>query len=250
MSKGVFITATDTGVGKTIISGMIVRALVLKGYKTAVMKPFETGCLRQGDNLLPSDGIFLKEMAEIEESIDIITPQKFELPLSPLAASRLEKKTIDMEKVFQSYEYLKTKYDFIVVEGAGGILVPITIEHDSKALFMSDIIRRLGLPIIIVCRPTLGTINHTLLSVNYAINQHINIVGIIINYSKPKGEDISEQTNPDIIRELAPAPLLGITPYIEKPSKEHFDILLNSICKDLFDSIINKISNSKNRCRD
>ncbi len=241
MSRGIFITATDTGVGKTIISCMIVRALILKGYKTAVMKPFETGCLKQGNELLPFDGMFLREIANIDEPIDIITPLRFELPLSPLAASGLEKKTIDIKKVFQSYEYLKTKYDFIVVEGAGGILVPITIEHDSQALFMSDIIKRLGLPIIIVSRPTLGTINHTLLTVNHAISQHIDIVGVIINYSKPHGADISEETNPDIIEKLSKAPVLGITPYIETPSKKQFDILLNSSCKDLFDNIISNI---------
>lgn len=251
MSNGIFITATDTGVGKTIVSAMIIRALILKGFKAGAMKPFETGCLVQGNDLIPSDGMFLKEMAEMDDPIDLITPLRFELPLSPLAASRLEKKTIDMQKVFQAYEYLKKKYDFLLVEGAGGILVPVGVKKDSaekhnhKAIYISDIIKKLDIPIIIVSRPTLGTINHTLLTVKHAINEGLRVIGIIINHNNPPGIDLSEKTNPDIIEELSTAPVLGVAPHLPTLSKEHFDRVVSTSCKDMFDKIVSKITGVK-----
>ncbi len=246
--NGVFITATDTGVGKTITSGLLIRALIQRGIKTGAMKPLETGCLRQGDELLPSDGMFLKEMAEMDDPIDFVTPLRFELPLSPLAASRLEKKPVSLKKLFQSYEYLRKKYDFLVVEGAGGILVPVCLKEDAiiqtsqKAIYISDIIKALNIPLIIVSRATLGTINHTLLTVNYAINIGINVIGIIINFNNPPGVDISEKTNPDIIEELCPVPILAVLPYISNIDKENFDKAIKTSCQEMFDRIINKIN--------
>ncbi len=248
MTKGIFITATDTGVGKTIASAMITRSLILNGFKTGVMKPFETGCIMQKNELVPSDGMFLKEMAEVDDPIDLITSIRFELPLSPLAASRLEKKTVDIEKIFQSYEYLSKKYDFLVVEGAGGILVPVGIKENARlkqgqrAIYISDIIKKLGIPIIVVSRPTLGTINHTLLTVNHALNEGIKVIGIIINHNNPPGIDISEKTNPDIIKELSPVPFLGILPHSSELTKEHFDMIVRASCKKMFDEIVSKIT--------
>lgn len=248
MSNGIFITATDTGVGKTITSALLARALILRGFKTGVMKPFETGCSTQDNELIPSDGMFLKEMAEVDDPIDLITPVRFELPLSPLAASRLEKRTVDIQKFFQSYEYLKKKYDFLVVEGAGGILVPVGLKNDlgddykQRAIYISDIIKKMDLPVIIVSRPTLGTINHTLLTVNHAINEGIRVIGIIISHNNPPGIDISEKTNPDIIQELCAAPVLGILPHISDHTKKHFDMVVSSSCKEMFDEIVNKIT--------
>lgn len=248
MTKGIFITATDTGVGKTIVAAMIARSLILNGLRAGVMKPFETGCLMQNNELIPLDGMFLKEMSEVDDPIDLITPVRFQLPLSPLAASRLEKKTVDIDKIFKSYEYLSKKYDFLVVEGAGGILVPVGIKEDGEAkhehgaIYISDIIKEFGLPTIVVSRPTLGTINHTLLTVNHAINEGIRVIGIIINYNNPAGIDISEKTNPDIIKELSPVPVLGILPHSSERTKEHFDRVLSSSLKEMFDEIVSKIT--------
>lgn len=236
--KGIFITATDTGVGKTITSGLIIRALIQRGIKVGAMKPFETGCLKQNGELIPSDGLFLKRMAEMDDPIELIVPQRFELPLSPLAASKLENKSVLIDKVFQSYGYLTSKYDFVVVEGAGGILVPIyRDENANKAVFMSDIIKALNLPLIIISRATLGTINHTLLTVNYALNMGIKVLGVIINFNNPPGSDISEKTNPEILDELSPVPILGVLPYISNITKEQFDNTIMSH-KEIFDKII------------
>lgn len=241
MSKGIFITGTDTGVGKTIVSAITVRALLKRGFKVGVMKPFETGCLKEGNKLLPSDSIFLRDMAEMEESLFLINPSRFELPLSPLAASLIEKRDVDIEKVLRSYELLKKKYDFLVVEGAGGILVPLSTDRSSQGIFMADLIKMFKIPAIIVCRPTLGTINHTLLTVKYAISQGIEVIGVIINYSNPPGKDISEESNPYILRKLSPKPILGIISYLEEVSKERIDELIDQSYNELFDVIVDRV---------
>ncbi|MCX7913137.1 MAG: dethiobiotin synthase [Thermodesulfovibrionales bacterium] len=241
MSKGIFITATDTGVGKTIVSAMTVRALLQKGFRVGVMKPFETGCLKENNELLPSDGIFLREMAEIEESIDLINPSRFELPLSPLAASWIEKKVVEIDKVIHSYELLRKKYDFLVVEGAGGILVPIYIDNNSKVIYIADLIKMFGIPTLIVSRPTLGTINHTLLTVKYALSYGIKVLGVIINYSNPPGKDISEESNPLILKKISPVPILGIISHLSETSKKYLDKVISSSYSELFDKIIEEI---------
>ena len=169
MSKGIFITGTDTGVGKTIVSAAIIRALIKKGIKVGAMKPMETGCAKTEDRLLPSDGMFLKEMAEMNDSIDLITPIRYEHPLAPMVAAELENRPVNLDSAFRAYNTLSERYELMVVEGAGGLLVPITkLKIQSlklKTYFFSDLIKDLGLPVIVVVRPTLGTINHTLLTI-------------------------------------------------------------------------------------
>lgn len=239
MSKGIFITGTDTGVGKTIVSAAIIRALIKKGIKVGAMKPAETGCARtevrsqksdvrsENESLIPSDGMFLKEMAEMDDSIDMITPIRYEEPLAPMVASELEKIPVEINNIFDAYNVLSKKYDFMVVEGVGGLLVPILKRQEAKdkgqkVYFVADLIKDLELPVIVVARPTLGTINHTLLTVNYALREGINVFGVIINFNNPPENSLAEKTNPDVLKELCPVPVIGILPYIK-------GITLNSI---------------------
>lgn len=219
MNKGIFITATDTGVGKTAVSSILVRCLIKKGLKVGGMKPLETGCLKiidkNGNEFLnPYDGIFLKEMACMDEPIDLVTPFRFELPLAPMVASELEKRPITVEKIFDTYRLLEEKYDFMVVEGVGGLLVPIT-RKEKKIYLVSDLIKDLNLPVLIVSRPTLGTINHTLLTVDYLIRQGIKVKGILINYNKPPENTIAEKTNPDVLKEMMTVPVIATIPFID-----------------------------------
>ncbi len=247
MSRGIFITGTDTGVGKTIVSAAIIRALIKKGIRVGAMKPIETGCIRaevrKEDDLIPSDGMFLKEMAEMDDSIDMITPIRYEEPLAPMVAAELKKRPVDLDEIFSTYGALSKKYDFMVVEGVGGLLVPITFVRqndsateqqfkDPSAYFVSDLIRDLKLPVIVVARPTLGTINHTLLTVNYALREGINIFGVIINFNNPPENNLTEKTNPEVLRQLCPVPVIGIMPYnkditkknIENAAIKHLDV--------------------------
>jgi dethiobiotin synthetase len=223
MKSGYFITGTDTGVGKTIVSAAILRTFIKKGLKVGAMKPIETGCLNKDGVLLPSDGIFLRDMAEMNDSLDIVTPVKFETPVSPLVASRLEDMEIDLERVFKAFENLKKKYDYLIVEGVGGLMVPILKEQKKKAekvYLVRDLIKNMELEVIIVTRPTLGTINHTLLTVEALKSKKIPIKGFIINYSTKVKNDISEKTNPDILNELLDITFLGILPYLNELTKD------------------------------
>jgi dethiobiotin synthetase len=220
MPKGFFITGTDTGVGKTIISAALVKAVQFLGFRAVGMKPIETGCKRpavsrqhrehRDDSLIPSDGKFLKAISNSDESLDLITPVRFENPLAPLPASEREGIPVDMEKITNAFATFAHKYTVLIIEGVGGILVPIT-----KDYFVLDMAKDFGLPVIVVTRPGLGMINHTLLTVNYALKEGLTVGGIIINYSRPAEGTIAEQTNPKVLATICPIPVLGIFPYLK-----------------------------------
>jgi len=237
-AKGFFITGTDTGVGKTVITAALIKAIGLLGLKACGMKPIETGCKTtdcsqqtvvssRKRTLIPSDGMFLKEMADMDDSIDLVTPIRLENLLAPLPASEIEGREIDLDKIRAAYSELSKKYDAVITEGIGGLLVPIKRDY-----FVFDLARDFGLPILIVSRPGLGTLNHTLLTVNYAIKEGLDVAGIIINYSKPPEGTLAEETNPEIIRQISPVPLIGILSYlkdlssntIEKAGVKNLDI--------------------------
>jgi len=215
MAKGFFVTGTDTGVGKTVIAAVLIKSAQLLGFRACGMKPIETGCKRvensEGNNsLIPTDGTFLREITGTGESIDLITPIRFENPLAPLPASEIEDKPIDLDKIKTAYKELSNRYDVVIVEGIGGLLVPI-----KRGYFVIDLAKDFGLPIIVVSKPGLGTINHTMLTVNYAINKGLDIAGIIINYTRASEGTLAESTNPEIIRRLSPVPVIGIFPYLK-----------------------------------
>lgn len=216
--KGFFITGTDTEVGKTIIAGAFIRALFMLGFKAGGMKPVETGCQRQGGVPLPSDGTFLKEMAHMEEDVTHLTPYALETPLAPLAASEAEDIPIEKDVIMKEFDYLSERYEALVVEGTGGLMVPITEKY-----FVLDMARELGLPLIIVSRPGLGMLNHSMLTTRYAIKEGMKIAGIVINHSYLAEPDLAEQTNPNILKKISPVPILGIFPYLKDRSPEGID---------------------------
>ncbi len=227
MVKGFFITGADTGVGKTIIAGAMIKVLCFLGLKTAGMKPVESGCAREGKALIPSDGMFLKQMADMQEPVTQITPCCFENPLAPLPASELEKKSISVTVIKKAYYSLIKYYDAVIVEGVGGLMVPLRENY-----FTADLAKQMGLPLIVVARPGLGTINHTMLTVNYALKEGLKVAGIIINYSHPPETSLAEKTNPQLLKQICPVPLIGIFPYlknrnervIEKTALKYLDL--------------------------
>jgi dethiobiotin synthetase len=125
MAKGFFVTATDTSIGKTIVSAALIRTMRYLGHKAAAMKPIETGCVKRDNILLPSDGIFLKNVSGMNEKISSITPCMYEKPLSPLAASEIEERGVDLPVIINAYNDLAGRYDVIIVEGIGGLYVQI-----------------------------------------------------------------------------------------------------------------------------
>ncbi len=181
------------------------------------MKPIETGCRREeqnekgiGSGLIPSDGMFLRKIAEMEEPIDLVTPVCFENPLAPLAAAQLEDKDVDLEKIKGAFLRLAEHFDTVIVEGIGGLLVPIKRDY-----FVLDLAKAMGLPLIVVAKPGLGTINHTLLTINCALKEGLPLAGIIINRAHLGPKDLAEETNPGVIKHISPVPLIGIFPYLD-----------------------------------
>ena len=227
MNQGLFIAGTDTGVGKTVVAAAIIRALHVQGIHACGMKPIETGCSRVGSTLYPSDGMFLKKVARMDEHIGFVTPYCFETPVAPSLASEMEGRTIHIPLIREKFQALLGRYPAVVVEGIGGILVPI-----KKDYFVIDLVRELDLPLVVVARPSLGTINHALLTVNYALGKGIAVSGVIINFSRPSESTVAENTNPLLLEQLCPVPVIGIFPHLksledgalERSALTHLDI--------------------------
>jgi dethiobiotin synthetase len=215
MPKGFFITGTDTEVGKTIVAGAILKTINFLGFKACGMKPVESGCGREGDVLIPYDGMFLKQIAHIDEPITLITPCCFQSPLAPLAASDLEKTGVRITEIKKAFNKLTKKYDAVVVEGIGGLMVPI-----KKDYSVVELAKEFWLPLIVVAKPGLGTINHIMLTVNYALKEGLEVAGVIINYSQPPENSLAEKTNPKLLEQICPVPIIGILPYLKNLSEE------------------------------
>lgn len=232
MPKGFFVTGTDTGVGKTVITAALIKAAGLLGVKACGMKPIETGCAKEGKVMVPSDGMFLKEMAHMDETLSYVTPCCFEHELAPMVSAEMEGTTVDINRIRVAFDKLGRAYQTVIVEGIGGLLVPI-----SKDYFVIDLAKEMGLPLIVVARPGLGTINHTLLTVNYALKEGVEVAGIIINHTYNSEDGMAEKTNPKVIEKLSPAPLIGVFPFLDDMSEEAFE---KAVLKNLNMEIIRK----------
>ena len=200
--RGLFITGTDTGVGKTIVAASLVASLRHSGFDMGVMKPIETGF-----SLRSSDAVFLKKIAAVKDSLDSICPYRLKHPLSPFTAAKMENVSIGFERIARAYGELLQNHQALLVEGAGGLLVPITREK-----MMADLALYLKLPVLIVSRTGLGTINHTLLSVEAARKRGVEVAGVIFNHLGPR-RGLAEKTNPSVIRHFLDVPILGEIPY-------------------------------------
>ncbi|MBI5049302.1 MAG: dethiobiotin synthase [Nitrospirae bacterium] len=227
MHKGIFITGTDTGVGKTFVAAGLLKAFKEAGFNACPMKPVETGCLIKKGKLIPEDTIKLINASGIMEPLDIINPYRFRHPLAPSVASEIEGIPIKKQKILSAYHYLSNKYNITIVEGAGGIMVPV-----YKKYLSLDLIADLRLPIIIVSRPELGTINHTCLTIDAAKRRRINILGVIINYSDRMKKGLAEKTNPKIIEKLSGVHILGTVPY-SKTGTHYLKSVFHNILKEL-----------------
>jgi len=169
----IFITGTDTGVGKTYVSSVIGSHLKYKmNIDVGYLKPVETGGIQ--------DTLTLKNTLNLPEDLSILNPINLKNPLSPNIAFEVEGYNISLEEIKErikrSFDTLSKKYQYLIVEGAGGVAVPI-----KDNFLMSDLIKFLDLPAVVVSRPNLGTINHTLLTLEHLRNKGIEVKGVIIN---------------------------------------------------------------------
>ncbi|MBI5700251.1 dethiobiotin synthase [Candidatus Saganbacteria bacterium] len=195
---GIFITGTDTEVGKTYFTEVLFKLFTDQGLNVGVMKPISCGASK--DN----DAIYLKKRLNIKDPLDLINPIKLKFPLSPLNASRkmIMRININIKIIMKAYKNLLKLHDLVLVEGVGGVLAPI-----KQNYYIADLIKDMNIPAIIVARAGLGTINHTLMTVETLRLRKINIIGIILN--RFSGKDLSEKTNARTIEELTGLPILA-----------------------------------------
>jgi dethiobiotin synthetase len=208
MDKGIFITGTDTGVGKTYVASGIAASLRSQGVNVGVMKPAETGCRIRSGDLVPADAIRLARAAGVHDPLTLINPYRFRKPLAPSVAAEFEGKKIQAKRIMSAYRALVRKHDFMIIEGAGGIMVPLSLNY----LYL-DLAQAMGLPVVVVARSGLGTINHTFLTVAALKERGISIAGVVINYSDKRKPGTAEETSPGVIEKISRVPVLGIVPY-------------------------------------
>lgn len=202
LKDGVFITGTDTGVGKTVISAALAWSLSCAGRRVAVMKPVQTGTSLPG----MTDIEFVETVLGTKYDPGDVCIYKLSEPLSPLAASEISGTGIDTGKIVDAYHRLRSAHEVVIVEGAGGLLVPIKEDY-----LMSDLASDLGLPLLIVARPSLGTLNHTSLTIEAARRRGIDVLGVVINRF-PASPGLAERLNPEQIVRMTGAPVVGVFP--------------------------------------
>lgn len=174
---GLFITGTDTGVGKTVVSCALARGLCAAGVDVGVMKPVETGVPAAG----PEDARALIRAARVKDPIDLVCPIQYAIPAAPEAAAAAagsEPQASSIDRIGRAFATLSERHAFMLVEGAGGILVPF----DEKTT-MATLVKELALPVLIVARASLGTINHTLLTLEACEARGLDILGVVLSHA-------------------------------------------------------------------
>jgi dethiobiotin synthetase len=207
---GLFITGTDTGVGKTVVAAAIANHFRRRDLRVGVCKPIATGCVHRRGGLVSEDAEFLAHHADSDFPLEVICPQRFAEPLAPAVAAERAGENVDWRVIDQALREIAAASDVLIVEGVGGVLVPL----DSKHLVL-DMARWLALPTVIVARPGLGTINHTLLTSLALRGAGVPIAGVVINQYPAETADAAEETNPAVIEHWSQLPVLCLAPKFE-----------------------------------
>jgi dethiobiotin synthetase len=207
---GLFITGTDTGVGKTVVSCALARGLREAGVDVGVMKPVETGVPASG----PEDARALIRAADSKDGIDLVCPLQFATPAAPEAAAAAEGRgtvTDFVPRIRRAYSTLSDRHAFMLVEGAGGILVPF----DEKTT-MADVAKQLGLPVLIVARASLGTINHTQLTLEACETRGLDVLGVVLSHATGALSD-ADAKNLEVLKRALGIRLIGEVPPLARP---------------------------------
>jgi dethiobiotin synthetase len=213
---GLFITGTDTGVGKTLVGGAIADYFARRGRRVGVCKPIATGCVRRREGLVSEDAEFLAHHADARFGLDTICPQRFAEPLAPAIAAERAGQIIDWTAIDRAIQAMARESDVMLVEGIGGILVPLDRRHT-----VLDMAKWLGLAAVVVARPGLGTINHTLLSVAALRTANVKVAGVVINQYPPGTVPAAEETNPRAIERWGSVPVLCLVPRFAGAAAPH-----------------------------
>ena len=206
MGRGLFITGTDTGVGKTVVTAALLVGLQDAGLRMAALKQVETGCAARDGKLVPADAEYLRAVGRLAEPLEAMAPYAFALPASPLAAARQAGAAITLDRIVEAYAALARTADCVLVEGAGGLLVPL-----AEGVQFPEVARRLGTPVVIVARTALGTLNHTQLTVREAGRAGLELLGVVLNDGRALPHP-AEEANLALLGALAGTPILGRVP--------------------------------------
>lgn len=214
-------TGTDTGIGKTFVGGGIAGALKRQGVDVGVFKPMLSGEKRDDPM---SDTAILKKISGDNNSFEQITPFQFDEPLAPYVAAKREGKVISLGAIMDSWNTIKETHDFFIVEGAGGLGVPF-----GENFLAADVAKAMGFPLLIVARVDLGTVNHTLLTVQIAKNMGLEIAGIVLNGLEEGKQGIAEETNPALIEEMTGIPVLAVLPKLNSCNHEYIIEMIHDL---------------------
>lgn len=210
LGAGIVVVGTDTEVGKTVVSAALAAALVRAGVDAGYCKPVSSDGVRHGGRLMSPDALWVARIVGLDDPPELLNPVCLPHPLAPLAAARLAGVAVDLAEARAGTEACLAAHDFTVVEGVGGILVPLTEDHTFL-----DLARALGLPVLVVGRPNLGTINHTLLTI-----EALRWAGLAVRafcFSGPRPEaanDPALAANAALIEQFSGAPFAGRLPWL------------------------------------
>jgi len=179
MSRGIFITGTDTDVGKTFVSALMVKKLLEYGVNAGYYKAALSGAEYKNGDLTAGDAEYVKQTAGLTCEANSMVSYIYEPAVSPHLAAQLENRPIEIEKLVSDFCTMKKRFDFITVEGSGGIVCPLRM--DDETIMLTDVIRAFNLDVVIVSTSGLGAINRAVLTVEYARSHSINVKGIIMN---------------------------------------------------------------------
>lgn len=214
--NGLFITGTDTDAGKTLVTGLLARALCEQGRSVITQKWVQTGCRTfQDTDIATHLALMNRSLQEIEPFLPEVIPYCFKLPASPHLAARQEKKRIDLRKIEKAYHTLSKNFDLVLAEGAGGLMVPLT-----PRTLLIDLVQKLRLPVLLVVHNKLGAVNHALLSIEALHHRKIPLLGLIFNNAKNENPEILKN-NIQTVAALTNEPVLGVLPLSPKISVLH-----------------------------
>ncbi len=210
MSHAVFVTGTDTGVGKTLVSAALVHAAAMRGLSSAGMKPVASGCWREHGRLLSEDAELLRAASGGRLVDGLVNLYAFEPPVAPHIAARQAGVAIDAEVIREAVGQARQALDFLVVEGVGGFRVPLDAKRDT-----ADLVRLLDLPLVLVVGLRLGCINHALLTAEAIAARGLRLAGWVGNRVDAHMPVADE--NIETLRAMLPAPCLGLVPHLPVP---------------------------------
>ncbi len=225
-TQNLFVSGTDTEIGKTVVTAILALSLQAHGVNVGIMKPFASGCEMVDGHLQSEDARWLKEMVGVEDELELINPARWQEPLAPLVAARRAQDESDYwSRSIEAYGVLCARYEVVIVEGVGGLLAPIA-ERNRKILTNADWMSDQNLPAVLVARRTLGTINHSLLTLEVLRARTIECAGIVFcDAQLTSAFDVAADTSTPVIAEMSGIPVLGSASYLKDLSRANLLVI-------------------------